>query len=300
MSQTSLRILITGSSSGFGRLTAEQLAEKGHTVLATMRGVSGKNRQNALQLQERAKKSKWKLHVIDLDVTDEHSVEQGVEKAVQIAGGIDVLINNAGFGAFGVTEAFTIEQARQVMEVNLFGVMRMNRAVLPHMRRQKSGLIIYLSSLLGRVVIPFAAIYNASKWGLEALAETYRYDLETFGIQSVIVQPGAFATQFGPNMLQPADQQRAQAYGPVQDFYRQFGSAFAERMAQPDAPQPQEVAHVLVDLVERPQQRRPLRVNVGADTAAIAPLNELSAQVQGQLNEMMGLKTLLPAAAPKQ
>jgi NAD(P)-dependent dehydrogenase (short-subunit alcohol dehydrogenase family) len=160
---TPLSILITGSSSGFGRLTAEALARKGHTVFASMRGVAGKNAAKAEQLRQWARQENVNLHVVELDVTNEASAEAAAAAVVNTAGRIDVLINNAGVGAFGLNERFTAEQLQNLFDVNVFGVHRVNRAVLPTMRRQGSGLLVYITSALGRFMVPNMGTYSASK-----------------------------------------------------------------------------------------------------------------------------------------
>ena len=164
-------IVVTGASTGFGRLIAETAARKGYRVFATMRNMTGKKATNASQLNELAKRESIWLRALELDVTSDASVERAVAEVVRETGRIDVLINNAGYGLMGVTEAATLEQAQRIMDTNFFGVVRMNRAVLPHMRKQKSGLLVHISSGAGRVVVPSMGFYCASKWALEALAE---------------------------------------------------------------------------------------------------------------------------------
>ncbi|SRR6266567_4189836 len=150
-------ILITGASSGFGRDTAETLFRAGHTVYASMRGAQGKNREAAAALR------KIGIETVELDVSDDASVEAGVKKVLAEAGKIDVLINNAGIGSAGVTEAFTAEQAKVVFETNVIGLLRVTRAVLPSMRENRDGLIINIGSVLGRVTFPsWASMARAS------------------------------------------------------------------------------------------------------------------------------------------
>src|SRR6266516_6554259 len=155
-------ILITGTSSGFRSDTAETLHHAGHTVYASMRGLEDKNHEAASALR------KLGIKTVELDVSDDASVEAGVEKVLAEAGKIDVLINNAGIGSDGVTEAFTTDQAKAIFDTNVIGLLRVTRAVLPSMRLQHAGLIINLSSILGRVTFPFLGIYGASKFAVEA------------------------------------------------------------------------------------------------------------------------------------
>src|SRR6202171_1283602 len=164
-------VLITGSSTGFGRLFAETLARKGHTVFATMRDLGGRNAKNASEIRTLAEKDSLPIHVLDLDVTNDASVGRAVDAAVAKVGRIDVAINNAGYYLSGLEEAVTTEQAQRLMDTNFIGSVRVNRAVLPHMRRQRSGVLMHISSGAGRVVIPSGGFYCASKFALEALAE---------------------------------------------------------------------------------------------------------------------------------
>src|SRR5580704_17217831 len=179
-------VLITGSSTGFGRLFADTLARSGHTVFATMRDPRGRNAKNDSEIGALAEKHSLLIHVLELDVTDDASVERAVDAVVAKAGRIDVAINNAGYSLTGLAEAVTTEQARRLMDTNFLGPVRVNRAVLPHMRRQRSGVLVHVSSGAGRVILPSAGFYCASKFALEALAESYRYELAQQGIESVI------------------------------------------------------------------------------------------------------------------
>src|SRR5271166_2791848 len=144
--------LITGASTGFGRLISITLARRGYTVFASMRDIAGRNRSHAADLEELQRQEKLRLSVVELDVTDDLSVRQAVERVMRDAGKLDVLVNNAGISGLGLTETFAIEQARQLFETNFFGVLRVNRAVLPHMRQRRSGLLIHISSAAGQWV----------------------------------------------------------------------------------------------------------------------------------------------------
>ena len=170
MSNTGAVVLITGASSGFGRLIAETLARKQYRVFATMRDIEGRNAAAARELRALAESESLHLDVCELDVTDEGSVERAVAVVIGQAGGIDVLVNNAAYGVLGLTESFTTEQAQRVFDTNFLGIVRTNRAVLPHMRRKGSGLLLYVSSGAGRIVIPCMGLYTASKFALEAFA----------------------------------------------------------------------------------------------------------------------------------
>src|SRR5262245_11721233 len=183
-------IHVTGCSSGFGDLIARTLATCGHDVYATMRGVRDRNAGAAERLSSWAADSKAALHVLDMDVTDESSVKGGIEKVLASAGGIDVVINNAGTSAAGPLEAFSVSQMARLLDVNVLGPMRINKAVLPSMRARGSGLIIWVTSTLGRVLPGAGGLYPATKWAAEGFAESLHYELRPFGVDLVILEPG--------------------------------------------------------------------------------------------------------------
>jgi NAD(P)-dependent dehydrogenase (short-subunit alcohol dehydrogenase family) len=287
-------VLITGSNSGFGRLTAETLAAKGHTVLASMREVSGKNAEQARALRDWATAKNVRLHVIELDVTDDASVARAVREALATAGRIDAVVNNAAIGAFGLVESFTAAQMRDLFDVNVGGVQRVNRAVLPHMRERKSGLLVHISSGLGRLAVPVTGAYSMTKWALEVLAETYHYELAPVGVDSVIVQPGAFPTEFGGKAMAAAEPERAQGYGPNADLPQRFMAVFGAMLSAPNPPQPQDVADAIAALVEMPAGTRPLRTVVDRVTGqGPTAINEVAGNVMAGVLQMMGMGALL-------
>jgi NAD(P)-dependent dehydrogenase (short-subunit alcohol dehydrogenase family) len=277
-------VLITGSSTGFGRLIAETLARHGHTVFATMRDPAERNATNASEIRALAKRESLPLHVVEMDVTDDSSVEQAVHACVEQAGRIDVAINNAGYGVIGLTEAITSEQARQLMDTNFFGPVRVNRAVLPYMRRQRGGLLLHISSGAGRIVIPSFGHYCASKFALEALAEAYHYELAGQGIESSIVQPGAYQTPVFNNIVMAADQSRTDTYGAVTHFPAKINGILTTT-----AGNPQEVADAVLQIVQIPAGQRKLRYRVSPKDMGVDELNALSEQIQSRLLHAFGL-----------
>lgn len=284
-----MNVVITGTSSGFGKLTSEYLAKAGHTVFATMRGVSGKNASVAAELRAFAERERVALHVVELDVTSQASVDEAIAR-IEKSGPIDVVINNAGFGYFGHGESISAEQLAHQLDVNVVGVQRVNRAVLPGMRARKSGLLIHVTSGVGRVVLPTLGVYGASKFALEALAEAYRYELSALGVDSVIVQPGAFATAFIDNVPEAANPERGAAYGPAAVLGEKLTQAMHQMTSSKDAPSPTLIAEAFLKLIETPVGKRPLRTVVdpltGQGTEAI---NGVASQVQRGLLEAMGL-----------
>jgi NAD(P)-dependent dehydrogenase (short-subunit alcohol dehydrogenase family) len=277
-------VLITGSSTGFGRMFAETLARKGHTVFATMRDPGGRNAKNASEIRALAEKDSLPIHVLELDVTDDASVERAVNAAVAKAGRIDVAINNAGYYLSGLEETVTTEQAQRLMDTNFLGPVRVNRAVLPHMRRQRSGVLVHISSGAGRVVLPSAGFYCASKFALEALAEAYSYELAAQGIESVIVQPGQYETPVFGNTVRGADEARTNTYGAVKEIPAKVNAALSST-----AGNAQEVADLVLRIIETPAGEKKLRYFVSPQDFGVDEINALSKQVQANVLEAFGL-----------
>jgi len=277
-------VLITGSSTGFGRLFTETLAQKGHTVFATMRDLGGRNAKNVSEIRALAEKESLPIHVLELDVTNDASVERAVDAAIAKASRIDVAINNAGYYLSGLEEAVTTEQAQRLMDTNFLGPVRVNRAVLPHMRRQRSGVLMHISSGAGRVVLPSAGFYCASKFALEALAEAYSYELAGQGIESVIVQPGQYETPVFGNTVRAADEARTNTYGAVKEIPAKVNAALSST-----AGNAQEVADAVLRIIETPAGERQLRYFVSPQDFGLNEINALSKQVQAKLLEAFGL-----------
>jgi NAD(P)-dependent dehydrogenase (short-subunit alcohol dehydrogenase family) len=273
-------VLITGSSTGFGRLFADTLTRNGHTVFATMRDPGGRNAKNASEIRTLAEKDSLPIYVLELDVTDDASVERAVDAAVAKAGRIDVAINNAGYYLSGLEEAVTTEQAQRLMDTNFLGAVRVNRAVLPYMRRQRSGVLMHISSGAGRVILPSAGFYCASKFALEALAEAYHYELAAQGIESVIVEPGAYETPVFGNTVTAADEARTDTYGAVKQIPAKVNAALASR-----AGNAQEVAEAVLRIIETPVGERQLRYFVSSQNYGVDEINALSKRVQTSVLE---------------
>jgi NAD(P)-dependent dehydrogenase (short-subunit alcohol dehydrogenase family) len=278
-------ILITGASSGFGRATAEALARAGHRIFASMRDTDAKNRDHAQKLRQQG------IVVVELDVTSDTSVGHAVDEVLAEAGRIDVLINNAGIASAGITEAFTADQAKVVFNTNIVGLLRTNRAVLPTMRARGDGLIINIGSILGRVTFPFFGIYGASKFALEALTDSLRYEVSELGVDVVLVQPSAYPTNMYAAMQQPADAPRVADYGDIAKVPGKMFEAFRQRFASADAPDPHDVAVAIAKLIAMPKGARPARVVVGQGFGADT-VNDAVAPIQQQVIETLGLGPL--------
>lgn len=281
-------VFITGTSSGFGLLIAKALTRKGHTVLATMRDSRGKNTGAAFELIRHAESTPGRLHVLDLDVTDERSVQAAVDEAHSLEGAIDVAVNNAGVGAIGLTECFTIDQFRQILDVNLLGAQRVNRAVLPSMRRRGSGLLVHISSIVGRLVPPISSPYAVSKFALEALAESYHYELAPLGIESVIVEPGSYSTSFDAVKQTPADKECIASYGPMGEMWDRIFRQIREASGDTHLHAPEDVAVAIARLIDMPAGKRPLRTVVGAGMFGqyVEAINKVGSDLEQGWNSM--------------
>lgn len=279
-------ILITGASRGIGKLTAKALAERGHKVYASMRDISGRNGDVASELEAWAREGGFALQPIELDVTDQASVDAAVA-TIEAEGTLDVLVNNAGVMPVGVTEAFTVDQQQDCFDVNMFGLARTSRAVLSHMRGRKSGLLISISSSAGRLTIPNFGVYCASKFAMEAYCEALNYELESFGIESVLVEPSGHGTDLVASSPAPADAAAIAGYGAFaagrDRMLGMFQTMFDQGEAITDAGN---VARKIVELVEM-EAPRPIRTQVGQDMGVEA-INAATAPIQAGLVE--GLK----------
>jgi len=282
-------VLITGSSTGFGRDTAETLARAGHTVFASMRNPQAQNRDHAQALRKNG------IEIVELDVSSDTSVERAVKEVLARTHRIDVLVNNAGIASAGVTEAFTPDQAKVVFNTNVVGLLRTSRSVLPAMRQQGDGLIINIGSILGRVTFPFFGIYGASKFAVEALTDSLRYEVSQLGIDVVLVQPSAFPTPMYTTIQQPADSDRAAAYGAVGEIPGAMFQHFMTTFQAPNAPNPHDVAEAVAKLVAQPKGSRPPRTVVGAAFGSDI-VNEQTAPVQAHVVEALGLSHLAKVA----
>ena len=282
---SSKTILITGASTGFGRDTAETLMGEGHRVFASFRDTTGRNKPHADALRRKD------IDVVELDVTNYNSVERAVSNVLSQSGQIDVLVNNAGIASAGVSEAFTPEQVHDLFEVNVFGIQRVLRAVLPTLREQGDGLVINVGSILGRVTFPFFGLYSASKYAVEALTDSYRYELSQLGIDVVLVQPSAYPTNMYASAQQPADTARAKAYGEIGAIPGKMFATFMEIFQSKNAPNPHDVPEAIAKLVSQAKGSRSARVVVGEAYGSDA-INRLIEPVQAQVIEGLRLGQL--------
>lgn len=284
-----MNILITGASSGFGKLIVTDLVAAGHRVVGSMRDIAGRNAAAATEFKAIG------VDVVEIDVTNTASVEAGVGQAAQILGQVDALINNAGVGAHGLQENFSADDFRRLFDINVFGVQRMIRAVLPDMRARGEGLILNISSLLGRVALPFYGPYNASKWALEAMSENYRAELSAFGVDVAIVEPGGFPTRFIDNLMQPTSRDRDPGYGDIAQAPKATLDGFEGFLAANPQQDPQLVADAVVAVIGQAPGTRHFRTEV--DRIGMAELlkgyNDHLAQVTTGLFTNLGMEDML-------
>ena len=293
-------VLITGASSGFGRLTAEALAKAGHVVYGSMRQTTTRNAAIAEQMVKFSQRNRVELRALELDVQSQDSVDAAVKEVIVEQGRIDVLIHNAGHMVFGPAEAFTPEQYAELYDVNVLSTQRVNRAVLPYMRKQREGLLVWVSSSSSAGgTPPYLAPYFAAKAAMDAIAVQYAREVSRWGIETSIIVPGAFTsgTNHFAHAGRPADGDRAAEYeaGPYSGFGEQVQKAFAA-IVPPDA-DVGAVAEAIVNAVDTPFGKRPFRVHIdptqdGADVG-FAVLD----RVRAEMLHRVGLGDLLKPSA---
>src|ERR1700704_2120062 len=279
-------ILITGASSGFGRLTAETLSSSGHKVVAGFHSVDGPKKQVASELNAK------NIDILRLDVTDQTSIDSAITQLLEKSNNqLDVVVNNAGMASMGISESFTPEQLRNLFEVNVFGVQRVIRATLPVLRAKRSGLVVNVGSILGRVTIPFFGLYGASKYAVEAMTDSYRYELSQLGVDVVLVQPSAYPTNMYAAAQQPADEELRKTYGEVAEVPDKILKTFVTLFQGENGPNPQDVATAIDKIVSTPAGNRPDRVVVGLPFGSDA-VNKAVAPIQRGVIESLGLGDL--------
>lgn len=296
-------ILVTGASSGFGELTAYQLADAGHVVYASMRGLSARNAAKADQARVYATGHGVDLRTVELDVQDQASVDAAVARIIADQGRIDVLVHNAGHMAFGPAEAFAPEQFTSLYDINVVGPQRLNRAALPHMRRAGGALIVWVGSTSTRGgTPPYIAPYFAAKAAMDSLAISYAGELALWGIETVIASPGVYTsgTNHFAHADAPADEARAAEYatGPTSDLAEQAKQAdLASVPADADAA---DVARAIVSVVDMPFGTRPLRITIDPADGGAEELNKLGDRVRAAYLEKGGMSDLLRPRKSKQ
>jgi NAD(P)-dependent dehydrogenase (short-subunit alcohol dehydrogenase family) len=277
-SLTGKSVLITGCSSGFGRLAAELLARQGAKVFASMRNIP---RPEATELVEIARKDSLPIFIIDIDVTWDDSCARGVATAEEMnRGPIDVLVNNAGIGITSPIEVQDMEATRLMFETNVFGPHRMARAVLPGMRKRGAGQIIQISSQLGRVITPYSGHYSATKFALEAMSEQLAYELVPHNIDVSIIEPGGYPTKVWVNRNAYSAALKARAEAVHTDGYPSQVAAMGTEDGSGRSNDPMDVARAIAGLIAQAPGTRPLRLPVSPGNKPQVPINEVTARVQ--------------------
>lgn len=280
-------VVITGASSGFGEGAVKAFADKGYRVWGTMRDVAGRNAGKKAALEALSKN----VSVIDMDVASDASVANGFARILG-QGPVDVLINNAGVMYLGITEAFSIAQAKEQMETNYYGAIRTMQAVLPGMRAARSGLIINCSSLVGQISPPFFSTYSATKHALEAYTQGLRYELSPFGVDVALVEPGPFGTGLLASGRPPAHVGVMVSYGELAGVPAAMGAHFAAFLQSEQAPNPQLVVDAYLALADMPASKRPTRTVVGIKWG-VDEINAAKQPVQDRVLKEMQLEGTL-------
>ncbi|MBC6459352.1 SDR family oxidoreductase [Actinomadura sp. HBU206391] len=292
-------IVITGASSGFGALTARALARVGHTVYAGIRDTGGRNAPRVAEAAGYAAENGVDLRTVELDIASQPSVDAAIAEILAERDRLDVVIHNAGHMVTGPTEAFTPEELGSVYDTNVLGTQRVNRTVLPHLRAQGHGLLVWVGSSSTRGgTPPYLAPYFAAKAALDALAVSYAAELARFGIETSIIVPGAFTsgTNHFANGGHPADQATVEAYETrYPSLMDQVGTRLAE-LAPPDA-DVSAVADSIVAVVDAPSRSRPFRVHIDPADDGSQEVSVVADRIRADFLRRIGLADLLAPAA---
>jgi NAD(P)-dependent dehydrogenase (short-subunit alcohol dehydrogenase family) len=292
-------IVITGASSGFGNLAARALARAGHVVYAGMRATAGRNAKAVAELADLSAADGIDARGIEMDVQDQDSVDAAIAAIIAEQGRLDVVVHNAGHMVLGPAEAFTPQQLADLYDINVLSTQRVNRAALPHLRARGEGLLVWVGSSSTRGGHPpFLAPYFAAKAGMDALAESYAAELIKFGIDTVIVVPGAYpsGTSHFANAGSPADQQRALEYDAR---YGKLRDSITQGLAGifPEGHDAGEVAGEIVRVVSLPAGQRPFRTHIDPSRDGSEVVSAVSDRIRAEFYHRVGIAELLPAQA---
>ncbi|MFE6304650.1 SDR family NAD(P)-dependent oxidoreductase [Nocardiopsis sp. NPDC057823] len=291
-------ILITGASTGIGNLTARSLARAGHTVYAGMRDVAGRNAGNAAALSELAGEERLDLRVVELDVQFQESADSAVAAVVEQMGGIDAVVHNAGHLVVGYVEAFTPEDLAHLLDVNAVGAHRVNRAVLPHLREQRSGTLLYVGSTIPVTTPPFLGPYVASKAAFDSLAVVTSYEAGRFGIETSIVMPGAIVegTSHFSNATRAGDTAVAAAYAELDELVAANEEATRRVFPPGVVATPDRVADEITRILGLPFGQKPFRSVVDVADAGVDHVMRHVDNTRENFVLRMGLGDLLRTA----
>jgi len=295
-------ILVTGASSGFGLLASKALAHAGHTVYASMRETETRNAPQVAAVLAYARQHHIDLRTVELDVASEASADAAVARLIQDHGRLDVLVHNAGHMSFGPAEAFTPEQFAELYDINVLSTQRVNRAALPHLRKQGQGLVLWVSSSSARGgTPPYLAPYFAAKAAMDSLAVTYAGELARWGIETSIIVPGAFTkgTNHFAHAGKPADEARVAEYqaGPTADIPDIALKGLAA--LEPEDADANTVADAIVQVVGTPFGKRPFRVHIDPSEDGAEIVNGVADRVRAELLRRIGLADVLKPRVKK-
>jgi NAD(P)-dependent dehydrogenase (short-subunit alcohol dehydrogenase family) len=288
-------VLITGAATGIGNLTARALAADGHTVYASMRNITGRNSARAEELLDIAQRDGVGLRVVELDVQSADSAGAAVKTILEEAGQLDVVVHNAGHLAVGYAEAFTPEDIAHLFDINVLGAQRVNRAVLPHMRDRRSGTLVYVGSTTTVDVPPFMGPYVASKSAFDVLAQTTRYEVSQFGIETTIIMPGAFThgTEHFPDASRASDPDVTQAYSALDPMITRYDEATEGLYAPGAGANPAAVATEISRILALPTGSRPYRSVVDFTQSHVDDVNTVNEKEANDFVTRMGFGELL-------
>lgn len=289
-------IVITGASSGFGALAARALARAGHTVYAGIRDTAARNAPQVAVAEQFARDHRVDLRTVELDVQSEASVEAGIAQVVAETGRLDVIVHNAGHMSYGPAEAFTPEQFAQLYDINVLSAQRVNRAALPQLRKQRQGLVVWVSSSSVRGgTPPFLAPYFAAKAAMDSLAVSYAGELSRWGIETSIVMPGAFTkgTNHFAHSGKPDDTARSAEYdnGPYAGLSERSLKALAS--LEPADADAASVAEGIVRVVDAEFGKRPFRVHIDPSRDGCEEVSDVGDRIRVEFLHRIGLEDLL-------
>ena len=295
-----LIILVTGASTGIGNLSAKALAKQGHIVYASMRNVNSRNKDQAEEIIQFGKANNASIIPLEMDILSEESVHAAVNIIIEQQGKIDVVVHNAGHLVTGVVEAFSIEEIAAAYDTNVLGAHRVNRAVLPYMRKANDGLLVWVSSSTVKGAFPpFLGPYVAAKSAMDSLAQTMAYEIGPLGIETAFIVPGAFTqgTSHFPKAGFPSDKETVDVYAKVSELSEEM-SARLSSLTSADA-SPQAVADAIVRVIESPKGERPARTTIDFVGDGSEEVTELSEQLRIDFMKRIGLESLLTTIQKK-
>jgi NAD(P)-dependent dehydrogenase (short-subunit alcohol dehydrogenase family) len=291
-------VLITGASSGIGNLTARALAAAGHTVYASMRALAGRNRPAADELLALGRSQRLDMRVVDLDVRSQESADAAAATVIDEAGRLDVVVHNAGHLSLGYTEAYSAEEMADLLDVNALSAQRVNRAALPHLRARRTGTLVYIGSTTTVSVPPFLGPYVVSKFAFDALAQVTAYEVAPYGIETVIVMPGAFTrgTNHFAHASGPADESVTAEYADLDHYVASYGQATEGLFAPGSDPDPCSVAAEVTRVLALPIGQRPRRTIVDFTQSSVERVTAAALAESADFLTRMGMGELLQVA----